>query len=133
MGGQPAPSAFRLDDLKGGENHVSVDRMDTAKREYILPMLVGQRSKADPGKSIHRETAYSALLLTGNVRNAVDGDGRNPFGVRGAPVENNPAHCGIVNVTRETGVAYRRKLRTILLEQVNELMSFDECFPKENR
>ena len=115
-GDQLTPSAFRRDDLKGGDKFISVSRTDLLQPEAELKMARRQAERAN-GTEFVREVGCSILFNCGRLRVAKDNEGCLPFAVTPEPIPGeNPAHCGIRNISGKTGKGYVNQLRTILVK-----------------
>lgn len=121
-GGFTGTSAFRKDDLTGGDGFVSVDRSDRFNEAVAQTRAREQqnreREKTKPGEPVKKEEAVVLELPCAGVREAVDDKGAKPFSVTGARRDDNPAHCAIRNVTGIKGKSYINQLRLILLKLV---------------
>ena len=126
-GDQLLPSAFRRDDLKGGEGYISVSRTDQLQPEAELNMAKQQAGRAN-GKNFVREDAWSILFNCGRLRAARDDEGLSLFAVTPEPIPDvNPAHCGIRNISGKTGRGYINQLRIILVKLAASPRRLD-CF-----
>ena len=117
-------SAFRKQDLSGGEHYVSVSRVDQADAAAELALAHSQSKRAD-GIEFIRESAYSALLYGLSVADAQDNNGICPFMITLEPLPVNAAHCGIRNVSGQNGRGYINQLRLLLVELVHQSQELD--------
>lgn len=118
-GDQLLSSAFRKADLSGkAGRYLSVSSVTLLDRAAEVAIAEAQSAKAD-GKTFFRERACSALLHCGTVRAAFDRDGERPFEVSEEPLPENPAHCGIRNITGKSSGSYLNHLRILLVEAVH--------------
>jgi len=111
---QLKPSAFRRQDLKGNESHISVSRIDRIVPDVERKTASRQAEKAN-NDTIKRENAYSIKLNCGDVRAQKDDANITMFEVVEKPTGENPAHCGIRNISRKTGRSYINQLRVVLV------------------
>ena len=131
--GHVQPSAFNKNDLKGACRYLSVDRIDLIVPNVVRNIAAKQQEKADPDKQIFREVAYSTRLLTCSVRNCRDGDGNILFSVDPKPIqssdplEHNPAHCSIANISGKKGKKYILGLQTELAGMAFNTMCLEEA------
>lgn len=109
-------SAFDKSDLVEGR-YLSVDRDDIFEPEAAKDTARAQQARAN-GDTVKRDDARLAYLSCSDVRHAVDQEQTKPFDVTSEPLDKNPAHCGIHNVSGKRGKAYINQLRSILLEAV---------------
>jgi hypothetical protein len=122
------PTAFRRDDLSGGEGqHVSVDRQDTAARDAMQAVAEQQAAKAN-GKDIKREQARIGVMMCRTVR-AITVEGVQALAVRPEPIEGNPAHCGIFNICGKNGRSAIDEMRAKLAEAASPPIEMDAAYP----
>ncbi|MEP5730191.1 MAG: hypothetical protein ABJL67_12570 [Sulfitobacter sp.] len=105
--------AFRSNDLKG-DNFVSVDRSDLFDIEVVKTRARAQQEKAN-GETTFREEARVIDLHCGAVREIEDAQKLKPLAVTSEKERDNPAHCGIRNVSGNTGKPYINRLRAKLM------------------
>ncbi len=118
-------SAFRRQDLYGGDDYVSVSRVDELASNAEIALAESQAEKAD-GINFVREEAFSALLHCLAVCGAQDDDGNTPFQVTSEPIPDvNEAHCGIRNVTGKKSNSYVNQLRLLLRDLVHKSQRLD--------
>ncbi|WP_162620463.1 hypothetical protein [Limimaricola cinnabarinus] len=115
--GEPTTAAFPRSDLSG--RYLSVDRMDTLVPQAVRSIAAQQRENAQSeSNDFDREDAMSLILDCQSIRVAVDRDGGRPFAVKPQWLEENPAHCGVHNVSGKKGKGYVNHLRSLLLLRV---------------
>lgn len=117
--GRILTSAFRRQDLEGGDNYVSVSATNLLNVDAEMQIAAGQAASAG-NTQYSRDTAWSALINCGDVHDAVDNKDVKPFAVSDEPLDDNLAHCGIRNATNSRGKGYVNQLRTILVSRVKE-------------
>ncbi|WP_420861937.1 hypothetical protein [Algirhabdus cladophorae] len=118
-------SAFPKNDLMGGERYLSVSRTDILDADAELRTASGQAA-SDSGNVV-REEAMSVILNCGDVCNAEDDKGVQPFVVTNEPIPNeNEAHCGIRNSTDTRSRGYINQLRAILVRLASQPQKLDD-------
>lgn len=123
--GQLLTSAFPRSDLSKSDRYISVDRTDIFDENAVKQIVAIQASKSD-GTEIIRDEAHSALLACGAVRRLADTNQKRPFDVRSEKLADNPAHCGIYNVSGERGKSYVNELRSMLVSVVHEVLALSD-------
>lgn len=115
--------AFRSSDLKG-DSFVSVDRSDLFDIEVVKKRALAQQEKAN-GTTTFREEARVIDLHCGSVRDVEDAQGAKPLAVTSEQEPDNPAHCGIRNVSGNKGKQYINRLRAKLMALRNNEWKID--------
>ena len=106
--------AFPSQDLNG-TRFISVDREDLFDQESLILRAKAQQSKADGQRTIRSE-ARVVDLPCGAVRETLDASGDRPFMVTSEPEPDNPAHCGIWNVSGKNSRSYIHQIRARLMQ-----------------
>lgn len=111
--------AFASRDLNG-VRYISVDRHDLFDREFAVERAKLQQANAN-GVTAFREEVRMIDLPCRKVREIVDNFGERPFAVTAEPENNNPAHCGIRNVSGKRSKSYINQIRAKLMRtRINE-------------
>lgn len=106
--------AFPSQDLKS-PRFISVDRNDLFDQNAAVVRAKAQQMKAD-GQKITRTEARIIDLPCAPVREVLDTDGNRPFKVTSEPENDNPAHCGIRNVSGNQSRSYIHQIRVKLMK-----------------
>ncbi len=114
-GNQLNTSAFRKEDLKGGRSYISVSRLDMIDTAVERKIAAKQARRAN-GTSIKRELAHSTQLNCSEVSSQRDDAGCIMFEVLSKMTKENPAHCGIQNISGKTSNGYINQLRVALVK-----------------
>ena len=125
-GEQLLTTAFRREDLMGGDEYLSVSSTDLLQPEIEQEIAYRQANRAN-GKNIFREVPYSTLFNCGLLRGKNDVENCTPFDITRKPTPENPAHCGIQNVSGKRNKSYINQLRTLLVELASSPCTLD-CF-----
>jgi hypothetical protein len=119
-------------DEKGGPRFVSVDEKSCIVQEVVDDRIQNQGAR----KPEERKDARFAEYLCRTVRNMKDEAGEHPLNVTPERLQENPAHCGIHNVSK-TGRSnkkrrdYADELRSLLIEEGKYgILSYDMVFSK---
>jgi len=123
--GQLKSSAFRKQDLKGNESYISVSRTDIIRPDVERQTANRQAEKAN-GETIKREDAYSIQWNCGRVRNRKDDADCIMFTITEEATEENPAHCGIRNISGITRDSYINQLRVALVEMSTQPIPLED-------
>lgn len=125
--GELTPAAIENRDLRPG-SFVSVDREDMFNEGVVRARALKQQGNINQAKN--RRSALLFSLPCGGVRVAQDSNGTFPFSVTSEPLPENPAHCGIHNISGRTDRAYFNELRADvlypLMKQLRELILVDD-------
>lgn len=128
-GEQLLTTAFRREDLLGGGEYLSVSCTDRLEPEIEREIACQQAERAN-GIDIFREEPYSTLFNCGRLRNKEDVENCTPFDVTRERTDENPAHCGIRNVSGKRNNSYINQLRTLLVELASSPRTLD-CFLRD--
>lgn len=125
--GKLLESTFRKQELKGPPHHVSGDRMDQARREWMISTIERQFTRAVDHATIQRDKALSVRTTAAEIRSIAP----RTFEVYHIPEDPNEAHCGVVNVSGNHGNAELDRLRVYLVElfEKHGVSDFDTTFP----
>lgn len=126
-GDQLKPTAFRKQDLSGeADAHISVDRDDIAEREVMEAIANTQAAKSN-NADIVRDHAMIGTLLCKAVREISYGE-TPALQVVPFPLEENPAHCGIQNISGTKGRGFLNEIRGKLARLASPAISFDDAY-----
>lgn len=114
------PSAIRLDDLKGPEAGVSVDRESLCQHGIMASLASAQQPKS-PAKRIK---PHVSSVACGRVQAECDENGAL-FNVHADPIPDNPAHA-LISSTRVRKESERRALRIKLIALFGRAIALDE-------
>ena len=118
--GRLTTSAFRKEDLMGNEcNYISVSRIDKIQPDIERQRARNQAERTN-GNNFIRDEAYSIEWNCGEVRDQKDAENTAMFDITEEPTKENPAHCGIRNISGKTGRLYINELRTVLVNLSTE-------------
>jgi hypothetical protein len=116
--GEILPAAVALEDLK--DRGFSVDREELVRIEIIIERAAGQQERSPAA----REEAHLSRFQTGPVRSEVDHEQKPAFSVVASAIPGNAAHAHIVSAIPR-GEGARRRLRSILLKHLNNLIALN--------
>ncbi|MFO1210539.1 MAG: hypothetical protein U1E40_15175 [Amaricoccus sp.] len=131
-------AAFERSDLipdndeEGRPRFVSVDEKSCIVQAAVDDRIQNQGAR----KPEDRKDARFAEYLCRTVRNMKDEAGEHPLEVTPERLQENPAHCGIRNVSRTERSNRKRRdyadeLRSLLIEEGKyEILSYDMVFSK---
>lgn len=133
-----SPAAFARKDLipendkEGRPRFVSVDEKSCIVRVAVDDRIKNQGANDPEG----RKNAQFAEYLCRTVRAMKDEAGEHPLDVTPERLQENPAHCGIHNVSKtcrsnKKRSDYADELRSLLIEEGKyEILSYDMVFSK---
>jgi hypothetical protein len=117
--GELIPTAISISDLK--ERGFSVDRESIVDPAVIEARAISQQQKV-PEK---RETPYLSRFECISIRRIKYGNGI-AFDVFISPTDENPAHAHILSAQKKLGKAELRKLRDLLLQELQTPITLDQ-------
>lgn len=135
LDGRVLPTAFRSEDIlaevdseTNRPSFISVDRSDMISKIATDARIDSQTSEGKAEKQKRLEANF-AFFICQTIRDIVDNRGTKPFEVRPEPIfPENPAHCGIHNVSGQKGRSCRDELRAYLCNLVQKILPYSEMF-----